>query len=363
MGERLAAPSIQRLRNEEAREVKLCAYNQSLLEMRTYRVNELLPKGSAVDTISKYELHFFNALYNLTPDKISKFACHSATETGEKNAGLYHNAYVTYSRNIGPDSTKNSIISTHIDKRWDSLSAMPELDFAFQDAQMMKIHQALIYGLVHRTITYRTISAMAGGKKVYKYEDSDERYQEMIVSNGTLCDEFYEILDSLYISPAIVKDMDIIKERKRARDKVRNANYAATTFAKELGELTIENLHEGPTSLFEIPIAYYNSLPNSLRFVDEITSLVEAVIQTFRDELAEWESPEDATFILCSILKEQFMLLVDNYEKYPALQQNNKISEHPVIDIIYRKVKSAFSVSPEPDDYEATLDEMRARIR
>ena len=68
MGERLAAPSIQRLRNEEAREVKLSAYNKSLLDMRAYRITDLLPKGSAVDTISRYELHFFNALYNLTPD-------------------------------------------------------------------------------------------------------------------------------------------------------------------------------------------------------------------------------------------------------------------------------------------------------
>ena len=363
MGARLAAPSIQRLRNEEAREVRLCAYNKSLTDMRAYRITELIPKGAAVDTISRYELHFFNALYNLTPDKLSKFACRSKTETGEKDAGLYHNAYVSYSRNIGPDSTKNSSISTHIDKRWDSLSAMPELDFDFQKQQMMKIHQALIYGLIHRAITHRSLSTAANGKKVYKYENSDEQYMEMIVSNGTLCDEFYEILDSLYISPAVVEDMEKIKQMKRTRDKVRNSSYADTNFAKDLSTFSIETLHDGPTSLFEIPLAYYNSLPSSLRFVNEIFGLVNAVIQTFEDELAEWESPNDAKFILCDLLKKQFMLLMDNFETYESLSQNSKASENPVIDIIYRRVKAAFSTAPEPDDYEQALEEMKARIR
>lgn len=363
MGERLAAPSIQRLRNEEAREVKLSAYNKSLLDMRAYRITDLLPKGSAVDTISRYELHFFNALYNLTPDKLSKFSCYSESETGVKNAGLYHNAYVTYSRNIGPDSTKNSLISTHIDKRWDSLSAMPELDFGFQERQMMKIHQALIYGLIHKVITYRFISTAAGGKKVYKYENSDERYVDMIVSNGTLCDEFYEILDSLYISPAVVEDMEKIKEKKRARDKVRNSNYAGTTFAKDLAEFHLDILHDGETSLFEIPIAYYNSLPSSLRFVNEISGLVNAVIQTFKDELAQWENPNDAKFLLCDLLKKQFMLMVNNFEQYETLNRGGKVSENPVIDIIYRRVRASFSTAPEPDDYEQALEEMRARLR
>lgn len=363
MGERLAAPGIQRLRNEEAREVKLCAYNKSLSDMRAYRISELVPKGAAVDTISRYELHFFNALYNLTPDKLSKFAARSETETGVNEAGLYHNAYISYSRNIGPDSTKNSMISTHIDKRWDSLSAMPELDFGFQAEQMMKIHQALIYGLVHRAIASRHISTAAGGKKVYKYENSDERYVNMVVSNGTLCDEFYEILDSLYISPAIVTDMEVIKEKKRARDRVKNSNYEATTFAKDLGEFCIEAVHEGPTSLFEIPLVYYNSLPNSLRFIDEIAGVVEAVIKTFKDELAIWENSDDARFLLCDLLKKQFMLLIDNCEKFDALNCKNNLAENPVIDIIYRKVKNSFSTAPEPDDYEQTLDEMRERIR
>jgi hypothetical protein len=362
VGQRLAAPGIQRIINEEPREINLCAYNRTLLNMRSYRMTDLITKGDAVDTVSRYELHFFNALYNLTPDKLKKFACPTDRETGVKNAGLYHNAYTSYSKQIGPDSTKNMMISTHIDKRWDSIAAMPALDFSFQKRQMMKVHQAMVYGLVHGAIIHKYLSPAAGGKKVYKYENSEERDVDMVVSNGTLCDEFYEILDALYISSAIVEDMEIIKDKKRARDKVRKSNYVDTAFAKEVSEFNLEALHEGQTSLLEIPMAYYNSLPNSKRYASEISSLVDAVIKTFQDELSMWEGRNDAKFILCNVLRDQFTLFIANFKKYEILNQGRKAADDPVVDIIFRKVKKAIETTPEPDDYEQTLEGLRALI-
>lgn len=370
MGERLAAPGIQRITNEEAREITLCAYNKSLLDMRSFRMGDLIlngdPKKDAVDTVSKYELHFFNALYNLTPNKLKKFASPFATETGAKEAGLYHKAYFNYSRHIGPDSTKNMMISTHIDKRWDSIAVMPEIDLNFQAGRMMKIHQAMIYGLVHGAITRRNLSAAAGGKKVYKYENSDERYVDLVVSNGTLCDEFYEILDALYISSAIVEDVEIIKAKKRQKDEVRNSNYCDTAFAKELKNFSIEILEKdepSETSLFEIPLTYYNTLPNSQRFTGELTSLIDAVIQTLHDELHHWERGNDAKFLLCDVLKEQFLLLVKNYKNCPKLSNNIPISENIVVNTVFRKIKKILSETPEPDDFDQTMDEMKAAMR
>ena len=365
MGERLSAPGIQRPNNEEPREIKLCAYNKSLTEMRNFRMSDLLPKGKPVDSISRYELHFFNALYNLTPNKLSKFSSPDKAETREKNAGLYQNAYMTYARNIGPDSTKNASISTHIDKRWDSLAVMPEMDLAYQEKRVMKTHQALIYGLIHRAITYKLYSGspiVKNSPKVYKYENSDERYVDLLVSNGTLCDEFYEILNSLYISPSIVEDIDIIKAKKRAADETRNSNYQNTTFAKDLEEFNIEVMHEGKTSLLEIPVAYFNSLPNSQRFSGEIAALADACIKTFKDELGRWETGTDVKFILANILYDQFMLLMDNYEKYETLNQHTVPSESTVLDIIFRKVRKEIETVPEPKNYEDMVRAMKERI-
>lgn len=363
MGQRLAAPSVQRMRNVESREVTLCAYNKSLEDMRNYRVKDLMPKGNAVDSISRYELRFFNALYNLTPDKLNKFAAPQETETVKKRSGLYYNAYVTYARDIGPDSTKGSKITTHIDKRWDSIAVMPELDFNYQQKEMLKIHQAAIYGLVYDAIQYRKLSAAAGGKMVYKYHNSDERYVSLTVSNNTPCDEFYEIVDSMYISSFIVSDIDIIKAKKNYKDKLRHSNYKDTEFKKALDTFQIIEIHEGPTSLFEIPVAYHASLPNSKRFNGEISAIVDAVIKTFEDELTMWEDKDDVKFELCRILQEQYDLLMDNYDKYEKLNNNLSKKDNPVIEIIYRKIKQVIESTPEPTDYLQMIDNMKKSIQ
>ena len=362
-GRRLAAAGIQKLRCEEDRTIELCAYHKSLDEMRNYRMDQLATKRCGVETVSRYEMRFFTALYNLTPDRLDKFAWPKQSETGVKNAGLYHKAYVEYSRDIGPDSTKGSIISTHIDKRWDNIAIMPELDFKYQEKKIMEIHQALIYGLIHKAITYRSLSQAAPNKRVYKYENSEERYLDLVVSNGTLCDEFYEILDALYVSASIVEDMKIIRAKKRRRDLTRNSNYEETVFAKELAEFKLDCLHDGPTSLFEIPLTYYNTLPNSKRYTSEISALVDAVIQTFWDELATFESEKDIRFLLCNILMDQYFLLMDNYDQYEKLNDHVKPCDNPVLDIIFRKVRSVVESTPEPDDYEEHVSRMRARLK
>ena len=366
-GKRLASPGIQGMNYEEKRMVDCVAYNKSLENMRNYRVKDdsliAVSNKCAVDTISKYEMHFFNALYNITPDKLKKFSCYSEAETGERNAGLYHNAYVSYARNIGPDSTKNTQISTHIDKRWDSIATMPEIDFDFQKRQMMKVHQAMIYGLVQNMITFRKLSATAGKKRVYRYENSDERYMEMIVSNGTLCDEFYEILDSLYISSAMVEDIAEVRKKKSAKDRVRNADYDQTVFYNDLQNFKIDTVHEGQASLFEIPVAYFNSLPNSRRFDDEISALIDAVIETLKQEAYTWEKEDDARFILCDELVNQFNLFIDNFKTYETLNAGVSAMDHPCVDMIYRKVKHTLSQDPEPDALEETLEAMKSSIR
>ena len=240
---------------------------------------------------------------------------------------------------------------------------MPELDFKYQEKKIMEIHQALIYGLVHKAITFRSLSQAAPKKRVYKYENSEERYQDLVVSNGTLCDEFYEILDALYVSSSIVEDMKIIRAKKRRRDLTRNSNYEETVFAKELTEFKLDFLHDGPTSLFEIVLAYYNTLPNSKRYTSEISALVDAVIQTFWDELATFESEKDIRFLLCNILTEQYFLLMENYKNYASLNDGVAPIDNPVLDIIFRKVRGVVESTPEPDDYEEQISQMRALLK
>ena len=420
MGARIAAPSVQRVTNEEPREIKVCAYNKCLLDNRRIRVKDLMPNGEPVETVSKYEIHFYNALYNLTPNKLKKFAAPFETETGKKSAGTYHKAYSEYSRLIGPDSTKNAAISTHIDKAWDSIKSMPELDFGYQDLVIKKIHKAFIYGLVHNAIQQRPLSAVANGKKVFLYRDSENRDVELQVPNGTLCDEFYEILDALYVNSKVVEDIGLIKSRKRAMSEAKNCNYENTEFFKDMANFNmlkllhdmeidpdeknpaefnsydgtqkgLENLREeildnkeqrnkelwnptemkddnkryveNPTSLFAIPLMFYCSLPNSGRYISEITSMVEAVIDVFREEYSKWEKAEDVKFVLCNRLTDELNLLKRNYHFYMKYMRAPAPSENIVIDIIQRKVRDVILSAPEPEDYEALLDKVAKEFK
>ena len=62
---------------------------------------------------------------------------------------------MAYTKHIRADSTKNIMISTHIDKRWGFHRRHAEIDFDFQNRQIMKIHQAMICRLVYDAIKVR----------------------------------------------------------------------------------------------------------------------------------------------------------------------------------------------------------------
>lgn len=369
MGQRLAAPSIQRMRNVEPREVVLCAYSKSLLDMRNYRVADLMPKGNAVDSVSKYELRFFNALYNLTPDKLNKFAAPQEKETTKRKGGLYHNAYVTYGKDIGPDTTKGAKISCHIDKRWDNISVMPAMDFGYQEREMLRIHQAVIYGLLYEALQLKPMSLATAGKTVYKYQNSDEQMVTLSVSNNTPCDEFYELFDAMYTSPFIVSDVEVIRGIKSYKDKMRHANYLSTEFKKSLDKFCIPQSREGyevpadeKTSLFEIPVYYFASLPNNKRFNGELSAIVDAIIKTFEDELTQWEPKEDVKFLLCDILQEQYDIMMDNYKRYPSLRNGLEAKDNPVVDAIVRKIRRVVESTPEPADYVSMIEKMKEKL-
>lgn len=406
MGARIAAPSIQKMLNVEPREINRCAYNISLTDNRQFNIKVLLEKGDACDSVSKYEIRFFNALYNVTPDKLKKFAAPYETETGKKESGIYHKAYHSYSKNIGPDSTKNAAMSTHIDKRWDSIKEMPELDDEYQKKIILDIHKAFIYGIIHGAIQHNPLSLKAGGKMVYNYKNSDDRYESLIVPNGTLCDEFYEILDSLYINAKVVEDInEVIKQRKRAMSIMKNCNYEGTDFFKDMANFDMFEFFEGKkhydgkstkelaeiaaeikkaqelpkeqqepgarhtentTSLFAIPLMYYYSLPNSGRFVSELNAMVEAVIDVFREEYETWEKEEDVKFVLCNRLVNEYDLLVNNYHRYVEHEGINvptNMGDNEVIDVVRRKIQDEVRSAPEPDDYEELLDQIAKRAK
>ena len=120
---------------------------------------------------------------------------------------------------------------------------------------------------------------------------------------------------------------------------------------------------ENATSLFAIPLMYYCTLPNSGRYVSEITCMVDAVIDVFREEYSKWEKKEDVKFVLCNRLTDELNLLKRNYPMYEKYLRAPAPSENIVIDIIQRKIRDVILSAPEPEDYEALLDKVAKEFK
>ena len=118
------------------------------------------------------------------------------------------------------------------------------------------------------------------------------------------------------------------------------------------------------TSLFAIPLMFYCTLPNSGRYISEITAMVEAVIDVFREEYSKWEKAEDVKFVLCNRLTDELTLLKRNYKFYMESELRAPAPhENPVIDIIQRKIRDVILSAPEPEDYEALLDRVAKEFK
>ena len=370
-GNRLASPSISGDKFVEQREVLLCAFSKALMNMKAHNIKSLLEIKQLspvdTDTVSKYELRYFSALYNITPDCMSRFMSPRKVEieskTKDQAVGIYYNAYQEHVQDIGPDSTKSSTISLHIDKRWDSVSRLPEINLDTQKEEMVKIHSALIYGVVHGMIVLRESSRYDKGKKVYELENMDGELTPFVVSNGTECDEFYEILDALYLDRASVKLLHEMAEKRGSRDVEKNHNFDQSMFYKDLERLRIGEYHEPPTSIFEIPLKYYNSLPRRLIDDNELSIMIDSVIQVLSDRVEKFEKTHDRAPYLCKLLKEQFQLLVENFnnEDY-ELKKNTETHDNIVIGMIYRKICNEYE-RLNVSDVEEKSQELRDLIR
>lgn len=373
-GQRLAASGIGFSTFREPRTVSVCAFSSILLMQRDLDVKSeieaLTLSPQASDTVSRYDLRFFNALYNITPDQLARFKSPEADNGmagyGE-NAGIYFSAYHDYIKSIGPDSTKSATISLHIDKRWDSLTELEELSMDTHYKEMVKIHSALIYGIVYSMIGTHPSSRFDAKKRIFALEDTEGDLTILIVSNGTECDEFYEVLDALYRDRAsVAKIYEMSKERHKF-DVEYNRRYSETAFFKAATEFRIGDGHAGRNSLFEIPLMYYNSLPRAKMDDNELAIMIDSVIGVIAQEIDRYEQEADRAPILSKRLEEQFKILIDNfnndeYNQNDELRKNSSIEDNRVINMVLKKVCNKIK-ELNTFDFEAKVEELRKLVK
>lgn len=373
-GNRLAAPGVGYANFNEPREVLLCAYNEKLKDLRDVDIPSLVQpfkmSATATNTVSKYDLKFFNALYNITPDMLSRFKspeeCNVDTQYNEE-AGIYFQAYHDYIKNIGPDSTKSSTISLHIDKRWDSLTEMPEISLDAHYKDMVKIHSALIYGIVHGMIITHPSSRFDAMKRIYALEDTEGDRTSLVVSNNTECDEFYEVLDALYRDRASVAKIYEMQAERCKDDIDSNRRYTESAFVRDICTFKIGDGHKAPTSIFEIPLMYYNSLPRSKMDDNELSIMIDSVIDVLEKEVGKYEQEVDREPILADRLEKQFRLLVanfnnDEYNVDDAMKKNTTMEDNRVINVVMRKVCNKIK-KLNTYKYDEKIEQLRSLIK
>ncbi len=373
-GKKLASPGIGYANFNEPRLVSLCAYNKKLDELRDTDIKKLAAPFkislTGTNTISKYEMHFFNAMYNITPDMLSRFKSpdeYNDDAQYNEEAGIYYQAYHDYIKNIGPDSTKSSTISLHIDKRWDSLTEMPEISLSAHYDEMVKIHSALVYGVVHGMIITHPSSRYDAQKRIYALEDTEGDRTSLVVSNNTECDEFYEVLDSLYRDRASVAKIYEMQEERCKYDIDSNHRYAESTFVRDTSNFKIGDGHAAPTSVFEIPLAYYNSLPRSKMDDNELSIMIDSVIAVLEKEVGKYEQEADRDPFLASRLEAQFRLFIDNfnndaYNENDTMRKNTEITDNRVVNMVFRKVSNKIK-KLNTFKFDEKIEELRSLIK
>lgn len=362
-GRVLATPGICKKSFEESRDVNAIAYSEFVKDGDGLRVSDFFEAKGATATVSKYEVRFFRSVYVIEPTQLFQFSAPldsgedvmtkvDIIDTDDKSgAGESFTKYQLYMEDVGPDSRTNSVITPHIDRRWNSISVMPEIDLNYQAKLMKHIHQAMFYGFTYGIITrYCPSPKYDPDTFIYRYSDGENGFKKFVVSNGSSCDELYEVLDSLYFDRAAVKSIHEQVSALRQNDIEGGVHdYEKTDFAKRVEGFKrsglIENtadeaeFDETKASIFELPILYYNSLPARLKDANEIEVMIDAIMDAVESEIVSFSKSNNAYPLFCKTLKDHFNLLYDNYVKFPKTVGNEEdIVSNDVMLTIRRKV-------------------------
>lgn len=378
--EMLAKPFIESPVGKEPRIIPACAFSSDLDDpqkadfpgrQQFVRANLKDHGGEEDDSISKDMILFYQAVYDIRANELSKFAPARTEETFSSPEGDYYKAYYELINQINPDTAKSKVITPHIDKWWHIIDKLPDLDEKSQEEQEKRIYSAFFWGVVGK---YVTLDQEQKGQFVYHLDqnrfnrsDNDEVEQKLafdtlqfddhlIVSNGTPCDHVYEILDALTIYPALV--MAILGQAKRKSDKdlydkkPLKESYLYTSMREftvqefQLGKntdtnrkillSTIDSIKQGvisesegvlldtllevindtrrnrQRSIFELPIIMKASVPAEKYYEKKVKRLLDAILETIKVYLHRFCSDKEFFESYRELLIDQYSLFLKN---------------------------------------------------
>ncbi|NLA65090.1 MAG: hypothetical protein GX862_04025 [Leucobacter sp.] len=326
---RLAAPFIEQPLGEERHPIEACAYNPAIegdsAPKRKSMIGEILGNygGEKDEALSPHEILFYNAIYSIRARDLSKFAPARVDDTESRAAGEYFTAYYNLVSGIKPSVGETKVISPHIDRRWHSISELPDLDEENQALQLRTIHRALLLGLAYKRIEWTPTS---NGSNVYRFKSETGRLDDFVVSNGTPCDQFYEVVDALTINPVAVQEIlnavehAATKERERMRGESFDSTRlgSALTGGLRLDQLSdeAENFRAATYSIFDLAAYHAYSTPNEDYVEELLYAMVDDFIACLSEEVETVIGAEEASLKVQGLLQEQLAMFEQNLHNY-----------------------------------------------
>ena len=408
---KLATPFIEPPVGEHPRKIDICAFSEKAAEGAGAYADDILGllrnsyngTEAPAKEFSKYEILFYSSMYGFCATNLPKYApAHTGMES--RPEGEYHRAYFATINQLSPNLKDNKLITPHIDRNWHLVCALPDINPDNERVIQHNIMHAFLHGLVFQR--FGSESVIDGDDVYYLIASANRARTSLWVSNGTPCDRFYEVFDALKFSPPAVErllessrdrlaaeksqtrvslsECDLISyirsnafskqnfdawgeriqkaieggseeypEFWRAPLNIQGARLASTAVTDLFGT----RLPEGDprrTSLFEIPLVYRISLPQSDLRESEINMMVESTFRAVKDHLANFCDSGELIHSAAQLFEEQYMLFEQNLIGYENEIQG--INMDIVVSIVREKVLGYFEA-------EEALNVRRERVR
>ena len=365
----LSCPFIESPLGESREPIHACTYAKS---MQPDRKDES-PKASLIreelkdfggepdEDIPKGMIMFYQSFYGLRANDISKFAPVEKSDTYNRDSGEYLKSYTELIKGIDPETHKSREISPHIDKWWHIVTKMPDLDDDYQAQQEYRIYAAFFWGILRH---YIKEDKSQKGRMEYRLDNDTLRMDNsrLTVSNGTPCDKFYEVLDSVAIYPMLVD---------RILEKVDNTTEQELNDGIEIKDLKLFTLIDQleidepglgsekvpAKSIFSIPVLMKKSVNVDSYYEEDVINMLRAEIKVLKDYLSKFCNGNELNGYYSKILNQQ-------YERYLADIDVEKTSNESIcMDNLFQRTCNIIAVEFDDMNNEERAEEIRELAR
>ncbi len=317
----LSDPFIEKPLGEQKTMITACAYHPDIdikdNPKRHLLVNEQLSNagGVADDDIEKNMILFYKSIYGLRANDLSKFAPPSKDDLAPREAGEYYKSYFELISKIKPKSEETPVITPHIDREWHWINRLPDLDERSQKAQEENIYRAFLNGFLFDKIQYRAVPRK---KPWYRLVFPKIMPEDFVVSNGTPCDSFYEVLDALTINPIVVKRINELTKDEYEKEILlsKKTSFADSRFKTHLDKLRIQEFSDNQLSIFDLILLLKLSSPEKEFEDTQGMDFIQLIFEDVYEYIKTIESADAVDDVFAKFILEQYHVLRNNFDWY-----------------------------------------------